>query len=87
MKKAFSLLVLGLVLTLAAFVTSCKNSAEDAAIRQAASCTDNTKNCCQAKRTACEKDCDEENHDADSRRICKYSCRSEYYDCIEKAHD
>jgi len=87
MKRSIFVLVLGLFLTPVAFVASCKNSAEDAAIKQAAACTDNTKSCCQAKRTACEKDCEEENHDSDSRRICKYSCRSEYYDCIEKARD
>jgi len=87
MKKMRLLLVLGFFLIPVAFVTSCKNSAEDAAIKQAAACTDNTKSCCQAKRTACENDCEEENRDSDSRRICKYSCRSEYYDCIEKARD
>ena len=87
MKKMRVFLVLGLFLIPVAFATSCKNSAEDSAIKQAAACTDNTKSCCQAKRTACEKDCEEENRDSDSRRICKYSCRSEYYDCIEKARD
>jgi len=87
MKKACFLLTLGLFMTPAAFVTFCKYSSENSASHQATSCTDNTKSCCPAKRTACEKDCEEENRDADSRRICKYSCRSDYYDCLEKVHE
>jgi hypothetical protein len=87
MKKTFLILILGLFLAPSAFITSCKQSSENTTPNETTPCTAATKSCCQEKRTACEKDCDEENRDADSRRICKVSCRDEYYDCIEKAHD
>jgi hypothetical protein len=87
MRKTFLLLILGLFLN-TAFVTSCKNSAEDEAIKKAASCTDNTKSCCQAKQTACRADCKKENGNTHDLWVCETQiCDEAYYDCIEKARE